>query len=170
MAYGLGVSPSEENVCVMPGQVKTITLYVSKSNDVLEGAIEVYVNDVSWVHAPEYLQLPEEGQKVPLNITIFTPKEIEYGKRTADLLICAPSKDDGDMPVQPCVQALVNIDVQETCPEYEAQKEYFKNLLSDILLALVFVLLLVYVFRRMKKKKKQVRRTKTRKKSKRRKK
>ena len=175
IAYGLGVSPAEDTVCVIPGQIKNYTFYVSKTLDVTEGNMEVYLQNLSWLYAQQYLELPEPNKMSPLNVTIYTPKQIEYGMRTGELLVCAPPKASaGSMPIQPCVEALLHVDVQETCPEIEEQKEYFKNLASDILMAAIFILLILYLCRRVTRTKcrtkEELRRIKRRKKTKRRKK
>ena len=174
MAYGLGVSPAEDEICVIPGQVKNYTFYVSKTNDMTEGYIEVYVSNVSWLYSQAYLELPEPNKMTPLNVTAYVPRQIEYGMRTGELLVCAPPKGSGNTLIQPCVQALLHLDVQKTCPEIEEQKQYFKNLVSDILMAAIFILLILYLCRRVTRTKcrtkEEVRRIKRRKTTKRRKK
>ncbi|MBR9682237.1 MAG: hypothetical protein GOV02_01045 [Candidatus Aenigmarchaeota archaeon] len=168
MAYGLGVSPADDTVCVIPGQVKILTYFVSKSNDMTEGFIEIYAENVSWMYVQQYLELPEQGEKTALDVTLYVPKEIEYGLRTGEMMICSPPKiTSSGTPIQPCVQSLLHIDVQETCPEIEERKQYFRNLISDVLMAGIFILLLLYLSRRVtrtkSKTKKKVRRIKRRK-------
>ena len=175
LAYGLGMSPVETDVCVIPGQVRNVTFSVTMSDDVTQGPIEVYLSGVGWVYSNEYLELPPKGEPVLLDVTIYTPEDIQYGVRTVELLVCAPKKlNSENFPIQPCVEGNINIDVEETCPEIEAQKEVFRNTVRDYLLIAIFVLVLVYLGRKVGKtklkKKRQVRRTKIRKKTKRRKK
>ena len=173
-AYGIGVTPSSTVECVVPGQFKNVTFTVSGTNDMIDGYFIVGIGNLSWAYPEQYVRAYAGGGSTDFNVSIYTPKDIDYGRRVGNMLICTPENQIEGVPIQPCVEATLVVDVSETCPEIEAKKEFCKNLIKDILLMGLFVTVLIILARRVHKtkfaKKKQVRRTKKARKVKRRKK
>ena len=163
-AYGIAISPATVDVCVIPSEVSTVTFYVSKSADVTQGQIYVAVDNISWAYTQQYIPLPEGTKQNKINVTIIAPQSIDYGVRQGKVIVCAPPTSDFGNSIQPCVESILKIDVEETCPGIEAKKNFWKDNIKMILLASILVLTLAFIYRKVSKMKKKPKTTKKRKK------
>lgn len=153
MAYGLGVSPTELTICVAPGQIKNASFYVSTTVDVT-GTMEAYMNNISWVYVDRFLDAPPAGKLSILNATIYTPNGIDYGVRHGMVQVCIHQTSVSGMMVIPCVDVKLDVDVQETCPDIEQAKNYYKNLIKDVLSVMILILIIILALRQVNRTKK----------------